>query len=245
MLSLRKIEESLKEAQKSIIVLPKSSAWGLLTSFPRELANGEVPHYFEADPYMKLLAQAWLSTRLSQSVDYDQLRELMEAWLRPVLTWLDELPSAVKPTEADIVALIARSLFEQGQDTVAYAFLLLRARQHPAQEPLPTAPLVRRRTGQVVPWMETKIARALEKAFQATGYSTDPIPRLVEKITQRVWGLGRAVVELETIQDLVIEALLQQERWDVARASPATDPKGPKHAPTPPRTPPPSLAPPK
>jgi len=218
MLSLRKIEESLKEAQKSIIVLPKSSAWGLLTSFPRELANGEVPHYFEADPYMKLLAQAWLSTRLSQSVDYDQLRELMEAWLRPVLTWLDELPSAVKPTEADIVALIARSLFEQGQDTVAYAFLLLRARQHPAQEPLPTAPLVRRRTGQVVPWMETKIARALEKAFQATGYSTDPIPRLVEKITQRVWGLGRAVVELETIQDLVIEALLQQERWDVARA---------------------------
>lgn len=218
MLSLTNIEESLKEAQKSVIVLPKSSVWGLLTSFPRELANGEVPHYFEADPYMKLLAQAWISTRLGQNVDYDQLRELLEAWLRPVLTWLDELPASVKPTEADIVALIARSLFEQGQESVAYAFLLLRARQHEEREPLPTAPLVRRRTGQVVPWMETKIVRALEKAFRATGYAPEPIPRLVEKITRRVFGLGRSVVELETIQDLVIEALLLEERWDVARA---------------------------
>ncbi|GIV25006.1 MAG: hypothetical protein KatS3mg026_0698 [Bacteroidia bacterium] len=135
-----------------------------------------------------------------------------------MLTWLDELPAAVKPTEADIVALLARSLFEQGHDRVAYAFLLLRAEQHPKQTPLPTAPLVRRRTGQVVPWMGTKIARALEKAFRATGYPPDPLPRLVEKITQRVFGLGRPVVELETIQDLVIEALLLEELWDVARA---------------------------
>ncbi|GIV25007.1 MAG: hypothetical protein KatS3mg026_0699 [Bacteroidia bacterium] len=82
-LDLGRLVESLQQVKRSMIVLPRSSAWGLLTSFPRELANGEVPHYFEADPYMKLLAQAWLSTQLSQSVDYDQLRELMEAWLRP------------------------------------------------------------------------------------------------------------------------------------------------------------------
>ncbi|MCX7605779.1 MAG: ribonucleoside-diphosphate reductase subunit alpha [Bacteroidia bacterium] len=217
-LSFHWIEESLRQARSSVLILPQSSAWGLLTSFPRELANGEVPHYFEADPYMKLLAQAWLSTRLEEAVDYDQLRQLMQAWLGPVISWLDQLPPMVKPTEADIVALIARSLFEQGQDVVAYAFLLLRAQEHGEKEPLGVLPLVRRRTGQVVPWMENKIYRALEKAFRAVGHSPEPIPRLVQRITERVFRLGTPVVELETIQDLVIEALLLEERWAIARA---------------------------
>lgn len=217
-LSLARLQESIQAAAQSVILLPKSSAWGLLTSVPREVANGEVPHYFEADPYMKLLAQAWLSTRVGEGIDYDQLRQLMEAWLRPVIDWLDALPPVVKPTEADIVALIAKALFEQGQERVAYAFLLLRARQHAAGEPLRTAPMVRRRTGQIVPWMEHKIARALEKAFRAVNHPTDPIPHLVQRITQRAFSLGKAVVELETIQDLVIEALLLEERWEVARA---------------------------
>ncbi|MDW8016177.1 MAG: ribonucleoside-diphosphate reductase subunit alpha, partial [Bacteroidia bacterium] len=217
-LSLRRLEESLRQAQHSVILLPKSSAWGLLTSFPRELANGEVPHYFEADPYMKLLAQAWISTRLGESVDYDQLRQLMESWLRPVIEWLDQLPQGVKPTEADVVAIIAKTLFEQGHEHVAYAFLLLRAQQHAQGVPLPIAPMVRRRTGQIVPWMEHKITRALEKAFRAVGEDLTPITRLTSRITERVFALGRAVVELETIQDLVIEALLLEERWKVARA---------------------------
>lgn len=217
-LSLHRLEESLRQARQSVIVLPKSSAWGLLTSFPRELANGEVPHYFEADPYMKLLAQAWVSTRLGEAVDYDHLRQLMESWLRPVIDWLDELPRSVKPTEADIVALIAKTLFDHGQDTVAYAFLLLRAQQHGESNAPSLPPMVRRRTGQVVPWMEHKIVRALEKAFRATGESTDAIPRLVSRISQRVLRLGKPIVELETIQDLVIEALLLEERWKVARA---------------------------
>ncbi|GIV22430.1 MAG: ribonucleoside-diphosphate reductase [Bacteroidia bacterium] len=217
-LSLARLQESIQAAVQSVILLPRSSAWGLLTSSPREVANGEVPHYFEADPYMKLLAQAWLSTQVGEGIDYDQLRQLMEAWLRPVIDWLDALPPVVKPTEADIVALIAKALFEQGQQRVAYAFLLLRARQHPEGKPLRTAPMVRRRTGQIVPWMEHKIARALEKAFRAVNHPTDPIPRLVQRITQRAFSLGKAVVELETIQDLVIEALLLEERWEVARA---------------------------
>lgn len=217
-LSLRRIEESLEAVRKSHILLPKSSAWGLLTSFPRELANGEVPHYFEADPYMKLLAQAWISTRLGEAVDYDQLRQLMESWLRPVIEWLDGLPSTVKPTEADIVALITKTLFEHGHDSVAYAFLLLRAQQYPRGLHTALAPMVRRRTGQVVPWMEHKIGRALEKAFRAVGESTELASGLVRRISDRVFGLGKAVVELETIQDLVIEALLLEERWKVARA---------------------------
>lgn len=217
-LSLQRLEENLRRIQHSVLILPKSATWGLLTSFPRELANGEVPHYFEADPYMRLLAQAWLSTQLEENPDIDQLRPLMEAWLRPVLTWLDQLPPTLKPTEADIVALMAKSLFEQGQDRVAYAFLLLRARQHEPKEKSSVWPLVRRRTGQIVPWMEHKIVRALEKAFRAVGQPTDAVSRLAERIQERVLHLGQSVVELETIQDLVIEALLLEEQWRVARA---------------------------
>lgn len=217
-LSLQRLQENLQRIQNSVLILPKSSAWGLLTSLPRELANGEVPHYFEADPYMRLLAQAWLSTQLESNPDLDQLRSLMEVWLRPVLLWLDQLPRTLKPTEADIVALIAKSLFEQGQDRVAYAFLLLRARQHEPAQNAAVWPLVRRRTGQIVPWMEHKIIRALEKAFRAVGQPTEPVLRLAARIGERVLHLGRPVVELETIQDLVIEALLLEEQWRVARA---------------------------
>jgi len=169
-ISLARLEESLWEARRRPLHLPKASVWGLLTQFPRELANGEVPHFFQADPYMTLLARAWLATRLTDAPDYAQLRQLMEGWMRPLISYLEELPTTIKPTEADLIAILAKTLFTQGYDHVAYAFLLLRAQEHPSGTfTSQQAPMVRRRTGQIVPWLPHKIEKALEKAFQAVG----------------------------------------------------------------------------
>lgn len=217
-LSLAKLEESIRWAQRLPLGLPEASAWGLLTSFPRELAAGEVPSYFQADPYMMLLARAWLATRLEDKPDYEQLRRLIESWMRPLLDYLEQLPASVKPTEADLIALLAKTLFTQGYDHVAYAFLLFRAQEHlPGAEPN-YAPFVRRRTGQIVPWLPHKIEKALEKAFRATQKPPNVIPALVEAISERIFLLGRSIVDLEVIQDLVLEGLLLKEQWEVARA---------------------------
>ncbi len=217
-ISLDRLEESLREAQRRPLNLPKASAWGLLTQFPRELANGEVPHYFQADPYMTLLARAWLATRLEETPDYERLRQLMISWMRPLIDYLEQLPSTIKPTEADLIAILAQTLFSQGYDHVAYAFLLLRAQEHRPGHAPNYAPMVRRRTGQIVPWLPHKIEKALEKAFLATGKKTDPVPSLTRQISERIFQLGRPIVDLETIQDLVIEGLLLKEQWEVARA---------------------------
>jgi len=217
-LSLSRLEESIRQALRQPLSLPKASAWGLLTSFPRELANGEVPHYFQADPYMMLLARAWLATRLEETPDYDRLRQLIESWMRPLIDYLEQLPSTVKPTEADLIAILAKTLFTQGYDHVAYAFLLLRAQEHKPGEKPNYAPMVRRRTGQIVPWLPHKIEKALEKAFLAVGKKPDLVPTLTRQVSERIFQLGHAIVDLETIQDLVIEGLLLKEQWDVARA---------------------------
>jgi ribonucleoside-diphosphate reductase alpha chain len=217
-LSLSRLEESIRQALRQPLSLPKASAWGLLTSFPRELANGEVPHYFQADPYMTLLARAWLATRLEETPDYDRLRQLIESWMRPLIDYLEQLPSTIKPTEADLIAILAKTLFTQGYDHVAYAFLLLRAQEHQPGEKPNYAPMVRRRTGQIVPWLPHKIEKALEKAFLAVGKKPDLVPTLTRQVSERIFQLGHAIVDLETIQDLVIEGLLLKEQWDVARA---------------------------
>jgi ribonucleoside-diphosphate reductase alpha chain len=217
-LSLSRLEESIRQAQRQPLSLPKASTWGLLTSFPRELANGELPHYFQADPYMTLLARAWLATRLEETPDYDHLRQLIESWMRPLIDYLEQLPSTIKPTEADLIAILAKTLFTQGYDHVAYAFLLLRAQEHQPGEKPNYAPMVRRRTGQTVPWLPHKIEKALEKAFLAVGKKPDLVPTLTRQVSERIFQLGHAIVDLETIQDLVIEGLLLREQWDVARA---------------------------
>ncbi len=217
-LSLSRLEESIREARRRPLELPQASAWGLLTQFPRELANGEVPHYFQADPYMTLLARAWLATRLEETPDYNQLRQLIQSWMRPLIDYLEQIPSTIKPTEADLIAILAKTLFTQGYDHVAYAFLLLRAQQHQRSDKPNPAPMVRRRTGQIVPWLPHKIEKALEKAFLATGKNADLAPTINRQVSERIFQLGQSIVDLETIQDLVLEGLLLNEQWEVARA---------------------------
>ncbi len=84
------------------------------------------------------------------------------------------------------------------------------------QAPLPLR--LTRRNGMVVDWDTNKIEVAVRKAFLALEMDSDPAVAVAAQVEERVRALGKAVVDIETVQDIVQAELMHAGHYKVAEA---------------------------
>ncbi|MFN3596453.1 MAG: ribonucleoside-diphosphate reductase subunit alpha [Rubricoccaceae bacterium] len=175
------------------------------------------------------LAEAWVSARIAagRSTAPEALRPFLRARLAALAERLDALPPEAPLTLADVMALAEAVLVEAGATDVAQALVMHRARAaRPPAEVVSQgdapgreeAIRLIRRSGQVVAWNAAKIEAAVAKAFQAAGEPARPAADIARAVTARAAALGLSYVPIETVQDLVQEALVLGGYGTVAEA---------------------------
>ncbi|MDX6526446.1 MAG: ribonucleoside-diphosphate reductase alpha chain [Gaiellales bacterium] len=124
----------------------------------------------------------------------------------------------------DLSVLVEATLIELGELDLAKALVLCRTVVRDPFRPGVVSPQLIRRSGQVVPWNEAKIERAVRKGFISAGLDSGPAAAIAARVSERVRSLGAAYVAIEQVQDLVQEELVLSgsmrvaERYIVYRA---------------------------
>ncbi len=85
-------------------------------------------------------------------------------------------------------------------------------------KPAPLPLRLTRRNGMVVDWDTNKIEVAVRKAFLALEMDSDPAVAVAAQVEERVRALGKAVVDIETVQDIVQAELMHAGHYKVAEA---------------------------
>lgn len=75
-----------------------------------------------------------------------------------------------------------------------------------------------RRSGQVVPWDQSKVEIAVRKAFLFLQMDSEPAIKIAEQVTQEVFKLNQAFIAIEDVQDMVQETLMRMGFFKVAEA---------------------------
>jgi ribonucleoside-diphosphate reductase alpha chain len=127
-------------------------------------------------------------------------------------------------TTYDLSVLVEAALIELRELDLAKALVLCRTVVGDPFRPGVVSPQLIRRSGQVVPWNEAKIERAVRKGFISAGLDSAPAAAIAARVSERVRSLGAAYVAIEQVQDLVQEELVLSgsmrvaERYIVYRA---------------------------
>ena len=75
-----------------------------------------------------------------------------------------------------------------------------------------------RRSGQVVPWNDSKIEVAVRKAFLSLQLDSEPAVDLARQVTRKALSTGQAFINIEDVQDLVQEELMRKGHFKVAES---------------------------
>ena len=75
-----------------------------------------------------------------------------------------------------------------------------------------------RRSGQVVPWNDSKIEVAVRKAFLSLQLDSEPAVDLARQVTRKALSTGQAFINIEDVQDLVQEELMRRGHFKVAES---------------------------
>ncbi len=125
-------------------------------------------------------------------------------------------------TQSDLYLLIEKALIEQDAHDVAKSLVFNRSLADKgtievssvSSEPF-TVRLIRR-SGNVVPWSETKIENAVRQAFLSKTRDTAAAASIARAVTERVRDEEKAFVHIEEVQDIVQEELMRQGHFKVA-----------------------------
>ncbi len=156
--------------------------------------------------------------------DADSARALVRRTTARVIERLGTLGSGATVTEHDLSALVEAALIAEGEFEVAKALVIRRTNRSAANAKKGAEIRLIRRSGQVVPWNESKIEIAVRKAFLSLEQDPAPAGPLADRVTERAKTLGVAYVPIETVQDFVQEELVLAgymrvaERYIVYRA---------------------------
>jgi len=124
-------------------------------------------------------------------------------------------------SEADLYLLIEKALLENEAYDVAKSLAFRRSMEKSGSIDLhasPSALPVRliRRSGNVVPWSETKIEIAVRKAFLTIKENPEPAIDIAKGVTERVRHGDQSFVHIEDVQDMVQEELMRQGHYKAA-----------------------------
>lgn len=124
-------------------------------------------------------------------------------------------------SEADLYLLIEKALLENEAYDVAKSLAFRRSLEktgtvdvHANPHALPVRLI--RRSGNVVPWSETKIEIAVRKAFLTIKENPEPAVDVAKSVTERVRRGDSSFVHIEDVQDLVQEELMRQGHFKAA-----------------------------
>ncbi len=124
-------------------------------------------------------------------------------------------------SEGDLYLLIEKALLENEAYDVAKSLAFRRSLEKTGAVDVnanPHALPVRliRRSGNVVPWSETKIEIAVRKAFLTIKENPEPAVEVAKAVTDRVRCGDSSFVHIEDVQDMVQEELMRQGHFKAA-----------------------------
>jgi len=124
-------------------------------------------------------------------------------------------------SEADLYLLIEKALLENEAYDVAKSLAFRRSMEKNGSVDLnagvQTLPVrLIRRSGNVVPWSETKIEIAVRKAFLTIKENPEPAIDIAKAVTERVRRGDQSFVHIEDVQDMVQEELMRSGQFKAA-----------------------------
>ena len=124
-------------------------------------------------------------------------------------------------SESDLYLLIEKALLENEAYDVAKSLAFRRSMEktgtvdlHVGPHALPVRLI--RRSGNVVPWSETKIEIAVRKAFLTIKENPEPAIDIAKAVTDRIRRGDQSFVHIEDVQDMVQEELMRQGKFKAA-----------------------------
>ena len=126
-------------------------------------------------------------------------------------------------SQNDLYLLIEKALIENDAHDVAKSLVFSRSYQENgevivSEEPQTMPVRLIRRSGNVVPWSQTKIEIAVRKAFLSIKEDPEAAVKIAHAVTNAVRGGESAFAHIESVQDIVQEELMRQGYFKAAEA---------------------------
>ncbi|MEM4166645.1 MAG: ribonucleoside-diphosphate reductase subunit alpha [Candidatus Bilamarchaeaceae archaeon] len=178
---------------------------------------------FEDKNILDLVVNTFIRTYylIDGQINNNEVINNLKNILESAMLILKEVDSKYKITSADFIAIISKYIFHNISDLHAFVFLLLRSldyyKNNNKTSKNGVLPKVRRRNGQVVPFLTHKIYDAVNRAFVAIDKNMQD-SKIINDILDDILNLSKKVVDLETIQDIIIGRLIQSEEYEAAKA---------------------------
>ncbi len=125
----------------------------------------------------------------------------------------------LKLSRHDLYLLIEKALIEKNRHDIAKSLTLYRQYEGSgdfSQDEQPINVKIIRRNNKVVPWNESKIAGAMQRAFLTMKENPAPAVGIARAVTNRVVSSHMSKVDIEEVQDIVQEELMKAGQYRVA-----------------------------
>ncbi|MBK1833039.1 ribonucleoside-diphosphate reductase subunit alpha [Roseibacillus ishigakijimensis] len=131
--------------------------------------------------------------------------------------------NSLKLSQNDLYLLIEKALIENDAHDVAKSLVFKRNMENNGQidlegEPQTMPVRLIRRSGNVVPWSESKIESAVRNAFLSSKEDPTPAGSVARAVTQIARQGDQAFVHIEDVQDMVQNELMRQGYYKVAES---------------------------
>jgi ribonucleoside-diphosphate reductase alpha chain len=157
-----------------------------------------------------------LVARQEQDIFTESNRQFVAAVASDVVRVLSQ--SGVQVGEGLVLQAIEDALVRYNRHDVAKSLLFSRGGLDAAVDSVSVTTRLMRRNGQVVPWIPSKISKAVTMAFLSLDQDPAPSERVASGVTRRIADLGQTIIGIEEVQDLVQEELMRQGHYKVAQS---------------------------
>ncbi|MBK1831119.1 ribonucleoside-diphosphate reductase subunit alpha [Verrucomicrobiaceae bacterium R5-34] len=180
-----------------------------------------------ADTIGNALADLLVSRQTKEdSIFNDENRTFVSNVAHSVATSLTEQVKEggqLRLSQNDLYLLIEKALIENDAHDVAKSLVFSRSFEENgevivSEEPHTMPVRLIRRSGNVVPWSQTKIEIAVRKAFLSIHEDPEPAVQIANAVTEAVRNGDSAFAHIESVQDIVQEELMRQGYFKAAEA---------------------------
>ena len=167
-----------------------------------------------------LISRSTEETSIFSDVNRKFVSDVAHSVANSLMSNLEE-GGRLRLSEADLYLLIEKALLENEAYDVAKSLAFRRSMEkngsvdlNAGLHSLPVRLI--RRSGNVVPWSETKIEIAVRKAFLTIKENPEPAIDIAKAVTERVRRGDQSFVHIEDVQDMVQEELMRASHFKAA-----------------------------
>lgn len=211
---------------RNIIILPHSDKpshnWEQLAKEIKVPAGLEVRNSkglttpFDTQKLLKGIGYAIIDARTAQGAKNPLDQKTSKKTIAVTQAVVEIASQQTSPISSDWIGnTVEEQLGAANEFIASKAFILYRAMKG-AQRHKVTRLQVIRRNNNIAPWLPEKIELAIRKGFIAANLKSNPAEEVTAKVVGRVQALGLTLIHVETIQDIVVEALKSAGHADIA-----------------------------